>query len=95
MGHSFTVTSDTDVLIWCNELQVSFKDIHCNTSYEKNLNFFSKIYTMYIEILYTYYYKFMYNFNNVFQIYIKLIKLLLTLYIIQRCIPLLNIFHTL
>ena len=55
MGHSFTVTSNTDVLIWCSESQVSFEDIHCNTS-EKNLNFFSKIYTMYIEILYTYYY---------------------------------------
>ena len=56
MGHSFTVTSDTDILIWCNESQVSFEDIHCNTSSEKNLNLFSKIYTMYIEILYTYYY---------------------------------------
>ena len=24
MGHSFTVTTDTDVLIWCNESQFSF-----------------------------------------------------------------------
>ena len=28
MGHSFTVTTDTNVLIWHNESQVSFGDIH-------------------------------------------------------------------
>ena len=55
MGHSFTVTTDTDVLILCNESQVSFGDIHSNTS-EKNSNFFSKICRMYMEIICTYYY---------------------------------------
>ena len=55
MGHSFTVTSDTDVPIWCNESQLSFEDTYTlQYSSEKNL-YFSKIYTMYIEILYTYY----------------------------------------
>ena len=48
MGHSFTVTTDTDVLIWHNESQVSFGDIHSNTSSEKNLNFFFKnLYNVY------------------------------------------------
>ena len=58
MGHSSIVITDTDILIWCNESQISFEDIHCKTSSEKNLNFFSKIYTMYIEILSTYYYSY-------------------------------------
>ena len=40
MEHSFTVTTDTDVLIWCNESQLSFPYTDSNTSSEKNFNVF-------------------------------------------------------
>ena len=42
MGHSFTVTTDTDVLIWHNESQFPFPHKDSNTSSEKNFNVFKK-----------------------------------------------------
>ena len=41
MGHSFTVTTDTDV-IWCNESQFSFPHKDSDTSSEKNFNVLKK-----------------------------------------------------
>ena len=46
MGHSFTVTTDTDVLIWHNESQFSFPHKDSNTSSEKNFNVFKKIHNV-------------------------------------------------
>ena len=40
MEHSFTVTTDTDVLIWGNESQLSFPCTDSNTSSEKSFNVF-------------------------------------------------------
>ena len=65
MGHSFTVTTDTDVLIWCNETQLSFGDIHSNTSSENNFKFFLKnLYNVYGNNLYLL--LLLYKFHNVF-----------------------------
>ena len=52
MAHSFTVTTDTDVLIWHNESQFSFPHKDSNTSSEKNFNVLKKMYTMLIQISY-------------------------------------------
>ena len=46
MGHSFTVTTDMDVLIWCNESQFSFPHKDSNTSSEKNFNVLKNIYNV-------------------------------------------------
>ena len=42
MGHSFTVTTDTDVLIWHNESQFSFPHKYSNTSSEKEFQCLKK-----------------------------------------------------
>ena len=52
MGHSFTITTDTDVLIWHNESQFSFPHTDSNTSSEKISMFSKKIYNVDCNKLY-------------------------------------------